>query len=886
MKYNKIILTTTILILIFLTLNIASAEDNITDNTNYQITNTNTIYINNSYHGNIEDGSQNHPYKNINTGINTAIKNSKPNIYIANGEYTINRPITIRNSNINIIGESTNVILNAKTTTNFFKLNTGNYTIHNITFTNGEATSNRGYSTTYGGAILINATGDGGYTYRKQTLPFDLFSLKITNCIFKNNYADYGGAIYGSNGNIIIKDSTFYNNSAIDGGAINLEYCNTTIINTKFNKNSAVYGGAAYLDTNLNNIHNTNFENNQANVGAGIFTTGGILNIQNTQFNKNTAEDEYANGGAIFISQTQTQIDNSIFNENKATGTIASASAIYSASSLGLTINNTTISNNTVLAEYSFGTIANKGFLTINNTNIYNNYINSNNRIDETIYNINGIIKTENTNITNNNFKGTKTRESLYYIDFPIITGQVYTENTTLPEKYDLRNITLPNGTTTSGLTSVKNQLSLGTCWAFASLGALESHLKLTEGIEYDFSELNMNNLADYGKEGYDSQYYGDGGDFYTATAYLTRWSGPVNESDDPYKTNSKTSPNNLTVIKHIQDIIFIPIRENYQDLNQIKQTILKYGAVAVCYADTDYEDNLRDYEKSSSFYEPLSQPSNHAVLLVGWDDNYSKNNFKSRYGEPAGDGAFIIKNSWGKNTIDKGYCYISYYDATFGGSDGSSSFGMAFTNVENSDNYKEKYEYDTLGNTASFLGFNNETAWFANIFTSKSNNPLAAFSIITSAPKSTYYAKIYVNNELKQTTSGTIDEIGYHTIKLNQNIPLNTGDTFKIIVKLTTPGFYYPIAIETQIKDFSSNAHAQTGQSYISKDGEKWYDLSEYRTIVENSDYGFDEITIKIKCMFKSIHNNTKYHIFNMQRIYLNIWGGKKSNRKINRPK
>ena len=576
MKYNKIILTTTILILIFLTLNIASAEDNITDNTNYQITNTNTIYINNSYHGNIEDGSQNHPYKNINTGINTAIKNSKPNIYIANGEYTINRPITIRNSNINIIGESTNVILNAKTTTNFFKLNTGNYTIHNITFTNGEATSNRGYSTTYGGAILINATGDGGYTYRKQTLPFDLFSLKITNCIFKNNYADYGGAIYGSNGNIIIKDSTFYNNSAIDGGAINLEYCNTTIINTKFNKNSAVYGGAAYLDTNLNNIHNTNFENNQANVGAGIFTTGGILNIQNTQFNKNTAEDEYANGGAIFISQTQTQIDNSIFNENKATGTIASASAIYSASSLGLTINNTTISNNTVLAEYSFGTIANKGFLTINNTNIYNNYINSNNRIDETIYNINGIIKTENTNITNNNFKGTKTRESLYYIDFPIITGQVYTENTTLPEKYDLRNITLPNGTTTSGLTSVKNQLSLGTCWAFASLGALESHLKLTEGIEYDFSELNMNNLADYGKEGYDSQYYGDGGDFYTATAYLTRWSGPVNESDDPYKTNSKTSPNNLTVIKHIQDIIFIPIRENYQDLNQIKQTIIK----------------------------------------------------------------------------------------------------------------------------------------------------------------------------------------------------------------------------------------------------------------------------------------------------------------------
>ena len=48
---------------------------------------------------------------------------------------------------------------------------------------------------------------------------------------------------------------------------------------------------------------------------------------------------------------------------------------------------------------------------------------------------------------------------------------------------------------------------------------------------------------------------------------------------------------------------------------------------------------------------------ANHAICVVGWDDNYSKDNFNSK---PAGDGAFLIKNSWGST---QSYFYISYYD-------------------------------------------------------------------------------------------------------------------------------------------------------------------------------------------------------------------------------
>ena len=847
-KFNKILILIILSILILVSLNFATASENLTD-ADYtfdlnNLTSSNTVFINNSYNGNVEDGSQAHPYKTINTGINNAIKNSKPNIYIANGEYNINKVITVRDSTLNIIGESNNVILNANGNSNFFKFLDGSYSLYNLILANGEPTSNRRDSLTYGGAIYINASGDGGYKYRKQTLPFELFSLKIVNCVFKNNQADYGGAIYGINGNLIIINSTFYSNSAIEGGAINFEYCNITIFDTNFYKNSASYGGALYLTVSLNNIYNSKIDENDAFDGAGAYIEGGILNIENSEFNKNIAEGDEVNGGALFISQSQSNINNSIFHANEVTGDVASASAIYSETASTLIIDNSIISSNTLSGDYAFGVIVNKGFLTVKNSQIYENSINSENRIDEVIYNINGIVKTENTEITRNTFKGVKKLESLYSLNYPIITGKLYDEDTYIPSKYDLRNITLSNGSTVSWVTSVKSQGSLGTCWAFGTLGALESYLKMKEGVEYDFSELNMNNLADWGNEGYDSYEYADGGDFYTAVAYLTRWSGPVNETDDPYESNSKSSKN-ISPVKHVQDIVFIPLRENFTDLNQIKIAMLKYGAIAVAYASTDYEDNLESYENSPNFYEPLSQISNHIVLLVGWDDNYSKHNFKSRYGEPAGDGAFIIKNSWDVDNGEDGYNYISYYDATFGGFDGSSCVGLAFSNVEEVDNYKDKYEYDTLGSTGSFLGFNNETAWFANVFVAKSNNPLAAFSIITSAPKSTYYAKIYVNNELKLTTEGTIDEIGYHTIKLDNNVPLSIGDTFKIIVKLTTPGFYFPIAIETNIEDFSSNAHAQSGQSFISANGEKWYDISQNRTIIENSNYGFAETTL-----------------------------------------
>ncbi|MEF2837224.1 MAG: C1 family peptidase [Oscillospiraceae bacterium] len=54
----------------------------------------------------------------------------------------------------------------------------------------------------------------------------------------------------------------------------------------------------------------------------------------------------------------------------------------------------------------------------------------------------------------------------------------------------------------------------------------------------------------------------------------------------------------------------------------------------------------------------------NHAVTIVGWDDNYSAENFLEDKRPPA-DGAWIVRNSWGEDYGDGGYFYLSFYDQT-----------------------------------------------------------------------------------------------------------------------------------------------------------------------------------------------------------------------------
>lgn len=384
-----------------------------------------------------------------------------------------------------------------------------------------------------------------------------------------------------------------------------------------------------------------------------------------------------------------------------------------------------------------------------------------------------------------------------------------------LPVSYDLR--------TLNRVTPVRDQNPYGSCWAFATYGSLESYLMPASG-QFNFSENNLMRLHGFDL-GLDC-----GGDDLMSTAYLSRWSGPVLESEDPY---SSTATHGLSAAKHVQKVEWIP-----QDISAIKQKIMKSGAVYTHmyweddpYGSNTLQSNLEPVQSSyytsttNAYYYPGEELINHAVALVGWDDNFSRNNFNST---PPGDGAWIVKNSWGTGFGDDGYFYLSYYD-TYSGYN-----AVAFHNAESADNYDRVYQYDDLGLVDS-LGYEIvDSAIGANIFTADNSESLVAISTYALAQDTFFIVNIYtgvshnnpVSGSLQLTQTESVSNAGYYTIDLNEPVHLTGGERFSIVILYITPDYNYPVPLELAVEDYSSDATANPGESYVSFDGESWEDL------------------------------------------------------------
>ncbi len=744
------------------------------DNHDDTLTSNNDYYFDASLEDDSGDGSIHNPYKYLTA---ERIKGNS-NIHLANGEYDLDYSKSIEM--VNIIGTDptqtiirydgvgftvnslltlTNVTLRDMSITNLATINATN-TIFNF----GYGSAPDRYGNNYGGAIYTSNTNENS-------------KVTITNCTFENGYAVYGGAIYMGAGYLSVSNSQFINNYAYNfGGAIACENtADVTISRSKFIRCYTIddAGGAVYIKSSPLKIDHSDFINCSATFGGAITTLNSDVTLNYNNLYNNSAKWD---GGSVYHMYGTFASTYGVFNNNSA----RNGGALFIDNSTDLVLLSNLFENNS--AKIQAGAI----YSLLNNLRLP---------------------------IRNNAYKNNFAPLDNDYVDTNDLNVHLGGENYTIYTVEDIEITDIPSyySLIQEGLvTRVKDQQSSGNCWAFTAMAVLESCLKKATGIEFDLSEENMKNLialySDYGwkmdtnEGGYDSMPFG----------YFAGWLGPVDEMSDLFDDKSVLSPV-LDSILHIQNILFLK-RDNYTDNDAIKTAILKYGAVGT----SIYFDDYYLYN-GSNYYTWALYPSNHAVTIVGWDDNYSRDNFY--FGSYAdGDGAWIVKNSWGPNWGDDGYFYVSYYDESFAK---PGVEGIAYTFVLNDTvRYDKNYQYDIAGKT-DYLHDNRLGVWYKNKFTATD------FEILSGV--STYFEKltnwtvsVYVNNVLKSTKSGT-SSAGYYTFHLDDIIPLYEGDVFEIVFNTTTDKMSgVPISEIASL----NKAIYFPGISYVSYDGENWEDL------------------------------------------------------------
>lgn len=414
---------------------------------------------------------------------------------------------------------------------------------------------------------------------------------------------------------------------------------------------------------------------------------------------------------------------------------------------------------------------------------------------------------------------------------------------------------------------NIKDQKGSSACWAFSFSTILETSItKQSNQASKEYSPMHI----EYVTTQMFNRTLGSGAGPRLSVAYSLSGHGPVEESQMPFASvyNDTTRYKDMASVGSLDKMVAARIKEVtefpsiYKKINNnkieyfsnisntkpytlaevkatrelIKKHIKTYGAVSadMYMNEANYNTNTASYNYNN--YANKQQP-NHVVSIVGWDDNYSVDKFKTGV-KPTEKGAYIALNSYGTDWGKDGYFYISYEDACI--EEGL----MAIKQIEEYKNkqkdYDRIYQHDELGMNAG-LPLGGETVYAANKYTrEKVDNKEEYIQEVGLYITSTSGVEVYINPDNDEIEKAKIVaqplealEAGYHTVKLAQPIKL-TGDKFVIKVKYTNQdGAYLPMEINyktfglTGTSDFFDKATAKDGECYISKDGIQWDDVN-----------------------------------------------------------
>ena len=397
-----------------------------------------------------------------------------------------------------------------------------------------------------------------------------------------------------------------------------------------------------------------------------------------------------------------------------------------------------------------------------------------------------------------------------------------------LPAYYDMRE-------EEGRVPPIRNQNPWGACWTFASLGSMETTYRKTyNGEEIDLSEMFPAWFV-Y-KDPREGKSFGItksgnvlslGGNSDKITALFSRI-GTVSESILPYPSG-KSSYEEPDKLPEEYELSGIRLKEVYQlgllngdIINTAKTLIMEKGAVYIHYysgdgAYTPYGTSVKAYFNNTEAAKTI----NHAVCIIGWDDNFSRENFNESM-RPDNNGAWLVRNSWDTWWGDKGYFWMSY----------EQFINAAAVLVAEKTNEKLKhYGYDDLGQN-SYTSYN----WGANIFKVDSEDEILRYAGFYTVKNNTDY-DIYIYDlgtdpPSSPTKGGTIiasiedgytPYAGYHTEEFTEEVRLKKGHYFSVVLRTNT-GIalimsyppYWPAKI---IKDVSFCGYSNSN----------WYDYSNH---------------------------------------------------------
>ncbi|MDR3287368.1 MAG: C1 family peptidase, partial [Prevotellaceae bacterium] len=205
-------------------------------------------------------------------------------------------------------------------------------------------------------------------------------------------------------------------------------------------------------------------------------------------------------------------------------------------------------------------------------------------------------------------------------------------KNQQLPQEIDLR----------EKFTAIKNQGEIGSCTAFSSVGVYEYLAKRKERI----LNLSESFVYYYARTYQNNQNEDTGSSIHDAIIAMTEY-GVCERSDWDYTTeNIHQEPSQIAKDNAKNNTVTKALNVKHS-INDFKSAISE--GYPVCFSMKIFKsfgESHKGFITKPNAAELQSTSGYHAMVMCGYSDTNK---------------VFIVRNSWGENFGDKGYCYIPY---------------------------------------------------------------------------------------------------------------------------------------------------------------------------------------------------------------------------------